>query len=419
MRAESALKTGDTQAAIPDLRTILRATPNAKQALLMLINAYADSGEDQLAIRTYRDYLNVDPENDLIRVEFAQRLMNAKKFDEADKQITQILQRSPKFVPALLTRINQRIIQKNWLEAVEVANRIIQDAGDEMEGRAALGKIYLAQGQAKKAIGELQRVNAAKPGPSEARSMLIQALIQDHQSVQAIGLLTKSTAADPKDADAFDLLGDVYFTLNRPDEALEALKQCIKARPKWDLPYLKLISLDMKMGQQTEAAELARAALKEMPNHPQLLLNLAMIEDARDQFDAAREAYEAVLKQQPRNLIAANNLAALIADAWPKDKVRLEQARRLAEPFRNSNDPVLLDTLGWVQYRLGNIDDAIEILERSAKAKPELAEIRYHLGMAYKAHGDQARARLELELATTSAPMYRGLQDAKLTLDNL
>jgi tetratricopeptide (TPR) repeat protein len=172
----------------------------------------------------------------------------------------------------------------------------------------------------------------------------------------------------------------------------------------------------MKMDRQAKAVEAASAGLKAIPNHVQLLLNLGMIEDSGARFDAASEAYEAVLRQQPRNVIAANNLAALIADAWPTDRARLEQARRLVESFRNSQEPFLLDTLGWVQYRLGNLDDAIEILERSVKARPELAQIRYHLGMAYRARGNLSKARYELELATANTTAYRGLDDAILAL---
>jgi tetratricopeptide (TPR) repeat protein len=296
--------------------------------------------------------------------------MLTQKIDEAEKLVGQILRRSPRFVPALLLQIDQHIIRKYWAGAIEIANLIIREAADEIEGRTALGKIYLAQGRLKEAIIELQRVSEVAPGSSQARSMLIRAFLKNDQADQAIDVLRKNVTIDPGDADAFVLLADVYFKLNRTDDAKEALVQSIKVRPDWDLPYLKLITLNIKTDRQAEAIEAAHAGLKAIPNHVQLLINLGMMEDARGQFNAAREAYEAVLKQQPHNVIVANNLAALIADAWPTDKARLEQARRLAEAFRNTLDPFLLDTLGWVQYRLGNLDDAIGILERSVGARP-------------------------------------------------
>jgi tetratricopeptide (TPR) repeat protein len=416
IRAETALKAKDVQAAIPDLRTILRSDPNSKEALLLLIKAYSDDGEEELAIIAYRNYLDVDPQNDAIRVEFAQRLMQAKKIEEAEKQIHQALLHSPKFVPALLLQIDQHIFHEHWADAIETANWTIHNAGDEIAGRTSLGKIYLARDKPEDAIIELQRVTEMAPGPSEARTMLVRALTDTGKADQAIHILIKDATADATDADAFILLGDVYFRLNRPDEAQEALAQSIRIKPDWDLPYLKLVSLNVKMDRRAKAAEAASAGLKAIPNHVQLLLNLGMIEDSGAQFDAASEAYEAVLRQQPRNVIAANNLAALIADAWPTDKARLEEARRLAESFRNNQDPFLLDTLGWVQYRLGNLDDAIEILERSVKARPELAQIRYHLGMAYRARGNRSKARYELELATANTTAYRGLDDAILAL---
>src|SRR5260221_8647603 len=268
---------------------ILRSNPNSRQALLLLIKAYSDSGEERLAIEAYRNYLDVDRDNDAIRVEFARRLMLTQKIDEAENMVSQILRRSPRFVPALLLQIDQHIIRKYWAGAIEIANLIIREAADEIEGRTALGKIYLAQGRLKEAIIELKRVSEVAPGSSQARSMLIRAFLKNDQADQAIDVLRKNVTTDPGDADAFVLLADVYFQLNRTDDAKEALVRSLKAPPDSDLPYLKLITLHIKTDRQVEAIEAARAGLKAIPNHVRLLINLGMIEDARGERNAARE----------------------------------------------------------------------------------------------------------------------------------
>lgn len=416
IRAGMELGANNILAAIPDLRAVLRTNPHSKQALLLLIKAYADSGERRLKLDAYKNYLETDPENDTIRIEFIAHLLKDGNADEAEKQIAQIRESSPLFVSALMQQVDLFILRKNWIGAIKTANQIIQDIGNETQGRTALGKIHLARGELDAAIDEFKYVYAITPGHSSARTLLVQCLIQAGRTAQAVAMLTEAVAKDPADAEAFVLLGDLYFVLKHPEDALKALRQSIRIKPDWDVPYLKLVSLYFATGRLTEVAETARAGLTVLPNHPQLLLDLGMVEDARGRFGAARDAYQTVLKKQPRNAVAANNLAALLADAWPNDQAQLEEARRLMEPFRNSGDPYLLDTLGWVQYRLGNFSDAVGLLERSAKAGPQLAQVRYHLGMTYEALGNQDKARLELERATAGPATYRGFEEAKLAL---
>jgi predicted Zn-dependent protease len=419
IRSGMALTAKDYRAAITDLRTILRDEPASKQALLLLARAYGESGEQQLTLDTYRSYLGIDPENDEIRTEFARQLMLQSQLDESEKQVEQILKRSQKYIPALMLQVDQRLARRNLSGAEEAASWIVNGAGAEAPGRTALGKVFLAEGKYPEAVGELKRAMAATPTSSEARAMLAQAMVGAGQGTAAVELLNAAIAKDPKDVEALVLLADTQFNLKNPGEAEKALKRGIESRPEWGLPYLKLGNLYVKTSRLAEAADVFRAGLKQVPNQPELMLNLGMLEDSRNDFEAARDVYDALLRQQPRNTIAANNLAALIADAWPTDKDRMEQARRLAEAFRNSNDPILVDTLGWVQYRLGNIDDAVSLLERAVQAMPEHPQLRYHLGMAYRARGDAAKARAELEKAVVVPTAYRGRDEAKNALASL
>lgn len=416
IKAGMDLTAKDYQATIADLRTILRDDPASKPGLLLLARAYGESGEQQLTLDAYRSYLGVDPENDDIRIEFASQLMRQTQLDEAEKQVEAILKRSPKYVPALLLQVDQRLARKNVAGAEEAASWIVNGAGAEIPGRTALGKVLLAEGKYPEAIAALKRALEGNPNPAQARRMLAQAMVGAGQGPAAVDLLNAAITKDPKDAELLILLADTQFNLKQFDAAEKALRQSIEVRPDWELPYLKLGNLYAKTDKLAEAEAVFAAGLKQVPNQPELMLNLGMIEDSRDEFDAARDVYTALLRQQPRNTIAANNLAALIADAWPTDKDRMEQARRLAEAFRNSNDPILVDTLGWVQYRLGNVDDAVSLLERAVKGMPEHPQLRYHLGMAYKARGDAAKARAELQRAIVVPTTYRGRDDAKSAL---
>jgi Flp pilus assembly protein TadD len=150
-----------------------------------------------------------------------------------------------------------------------------------------------------------------------------------------------------------------------------------------------------------------------MPDNHEVALYTAITHDNAGDFDAARSGYEQILGRWPTDTIAANNLAALIADVWPKDRARLDRARDLAERFRETTNPMLLDTLGWVLARQGNFDDATILLRRSVSLAPDNRQIQYHYAVALAAKGLKAEAKQAFAKAIVAGPDYRGLDDAK------
>ena len=141
--------------------------------------------------------------------------------------------------------------------------------------------------------------------------------------------------------------------------------------------------------------------------------SLAIGHELTEDYDAAKLAYENVLAKWPNDVVAANNLAMLIADVWPTDKVQLGRARQLVEKFRNSSNPILLDTLGWVQVRLGNIDDAAIILKKAATMLPDNQQMLYHYAVALSLKGLDDLARETMGRALAGKPDFRGLDDAR------
>jgi Flp pilus assembly protein TadD len=180
--------------------------------------------------------------------------------------------------------------------------------------------------------------------------------------------------------------------------------------------YVLLGTFFEQSGRPERAVEVLQGARSRAPSNIALLRHLGGALDKLNRFEPAREAYEAVLKQNPKDTAIANNLAILIADAWPQDAALLNEAARLSQDFRLTTDPVFLDTQGWVQYRLGNYQDAIALIQSAAERMPDEGQVHYHLGMAYQAQGDQERAQAELRLAVSGSGSYRGREEAQKAL---
>src|SRR5262249_31485013 len=102
-------------------------------------------------------------------------------------------------------------------------------------------------------------------------------------------------------------------------------------------------------------------------------------------------------------LIAANNLASLLAD-HRTDQTSLERAQSLATILRKSPVPQFKDTVGWISYLKGDYSNAVPLLEEAVTALPNRAAVHYHLGVAYIATNRLDKAAEQLNAALNQAP---------------
>ena len=197
--------------------------------------------------------------------------------------------------------------------------------------------------------------------------------------------------ADPASAEAQVLLGSVQFAQNAPQDAARSFRTAIERQPKSMVGYRALAELHQRQGNTDAALEVIYAALKEQPDSFEMHLALASALEAKGDYEAAIAEYEYMLKQNSGSLVVANNLASLLAD-HRTDKASLERAYSLATILRKSQIPLFKDTLGWTYYQRGDYKNAISLLEEAAVALPQMALVRYHLGMSYLADGQAVKA---------------------------
>lgn len=106
---------------------------------------------------------------------------------------------------------------------------------------------------------------------------------------------------------------------------------------------------------------------------------------------------ERLIEVQPTMDVAFNNLAMLYAVDGPNQN--LNRALELADRFKRSEVPIFLDTLGYVNLKAGQLNNAIYFLEAAVERAPVNGEMRYHLGQAYQAADREAAAQAEFALA--------------------
>jgi Flp pilus assembly protein TadD len=85
----------------------------------------------------------------------------------------------------------------------------------------------------------------------------------------------------------------------------------------------------------------------------------------------------------------------------------------LAQRFADSDEAYYVDTLGWLQFRLGEVAEAISLLRRAVAMAPEDPQLRYHLAAALHAAEEAERALAELDRAVVAEASYPGLDEAR------
>jgi tetratricopeptide (TPR) repeat protein len=138
--------------------------------------------------------------------------------------------------------------------------------------------------------------------------------------------------------------------------------------------------------QNVEAFDVLSRALAELPDNVDLLYARALVAEKLNRIEVAEKDLRRILKKDPKNPNALNALGYTLADRtsrYTEALALIEQALAL-----KPDDPFILDSLGWVHYRLGNHAEAVRHL-RAAFDKRADAEIAAHLGEVLWVTGDR------------------------------
>jgi tetratricopeptide (TPR) repeat protein len=139
-----------------------------------------------------------------------------------------------------------------------------------------------------------------------------------------------------------------------------------------------------------EAFDVLAQGLARSPDDSGLLYDAAMAAEKLDRIDAMERHLRRLIELKPKEAHAYNALGYSLADR----NLRLAEARALIEKALaiSPDDGYIIDSMGWVLFRQGDLPKAREYLERAYKLKPE-GEVAAHLGEVMWVQGDRDGAR--------------------------
>lgn len=383
------LARGETDRAISTLEKAAKSYPRSPLVHHQLGLAYRAKPDLSRAAASLNEAVSLAPDFPQAVLALAELNLHQRNFTAAIASLRQLIQKS-NLAEARLLLGNAYRLQGDAESAVATYRGLVTSWPDHAPLRLNLGLALVQLGRAAEARPELVKAAELTPDDLTPLSALIALELRERRLESARSLLDRRLAAQPSHP-GLHVLRAKALAAGGDDPATEAsLRQALDADPNHLEAYLELAQLYVRRNEATKAMADLRTARTRNPQDARPAMLLAILHEQAGEFTAARDHYEAVLALEPRNGIALNNLACLYADRLGQ----LDRALQLAERARDSNvhQGETADTLGWILLRKRAFGRAISLLEDAAARLPENREVRAHLGLAYYAIGDEARA---------------------------
>jgi tetratricopeptide (TPR) repeat protein len=318
--------------------------------------------------------------------------------------------------------------RRAWGQMSLVARKLISIAPDDAFAFGALARSLLAAeaaGEAEKVLRAYAKRFPALLGPVVGLS---NALREQDRPADALAELDAAAARFGQDPRFLAERAIVLQLLGRTDEALASVEQAVAAGARDASLQRALAYLFFVSGRTQEAAAAVEEALRLSPDDPTPLQMLGDHLSMQHDFAGARQAYQRYLKRRPDDaaihsrlaealvrlgerataidayrrtieldesaVAARNNLALLLQQEGRLDEALVEAQAAYA---RAENEPIVMDTLGWLFLAKGLPERAVALLSKAQRLAPESLETRYHLAVAYREAGQLAEARKLLD----------------------
>ena len=419
LRAGQELTRKQPEAAITDLRRLLRDQPNSLPVLLALTSAYVADGDPQLAEDAARRAVQVDPSSATARVELARALIRTGKFEQGRTVLYELDKDRPD-EPAVIDLIYRASVALNDVNAARTeATQLLKIRPNSGMGQLSLGILAESAGHVEEALSDYREAFQLQPHAAEPLKAMVLLLTRGRRFKEAVALLDQVIGDDPRAALAPTLKGQVLLAQGgRLDEAEAAFRLASERSPKWWDPRRGLALVELHRRDSDRAAGVLKSAVMNADLSEGDRLELADLLTTAGRPEEAIAQYETVLKAKPKSELASAALAMLLV-SYRTDEPSLSRADTLVRPLSQSTDWRLLDAFGWVHLKNKDVSAALPALERASAARPDAAQVRFHLGMAQLRAGQSDQAEKNLAEAVSPGNPFLGRDEAKAVLAQL
>lgn len=344
-------------------REALRLAPNERESTLLLVAALVRRGELTAADQAMAPLLDGQKESNTLRLGYAKLLIDANQRSAAKEQLKLVLKLDNSNADAHLAMGLLALDARTPDEAEPHFTSLLDNADRKSDAAYYLGRIAEMRKQLSSALSWYEKVTSGS---------------------QVL--------------DGYVRRARVLAQLRRMPEARELLSTLREQYPPLSA---RLIATEAELLVQDaafiEALNLYDSALRIEPDEPELIYGRSLLHERMSRFDLAESDLRKLITLNGSDARALNALGYMLTLHTNRYEEALKLITKASE--LNPNDPATLDSLGWVQFKLGKPKEALPLLMKAHAIFPD-PEVAAHLGEVLWVLGEKDKARSLLEAAS-------------------
>lgn len=380
--AQAAFLKGDTQRALREARAARAIKPASEEAVLTHALLISDT---RAAMKELQDYLAVYPKAYQVRMELARKMLDQHEYSKSRGEFELLLKSEPKNLSTLYVLGVVAMYEKDGAAAEKYFTDWLAAVAETPGNERDPGQVY----------SWLSQIAEERGDTEAALAWLIRMAGNDSRQNSQFNLQLRRAALMAKGGklpEARALLKSLHA-----DGTAEKV-QVIMAEA----------TILRNANQSLQAFQVLEAGLKRFPNNHDLLYDYALAAEKLDRWQIMESALRQLMVLVPDEHNAYNALGYSLAERnirLPEALVLIEKALKLAP-----NDPYIMDSLGWCQFRMGNLKESEQTLRRAydLRADPEIA---VHLGEVLWRKGQKDEAQKFWREAQSKDPKSDALKN--------
>ena len=399
---------GKSDAARAGLTELLNINPKDGDPMIEFARLEEQVGRPGEAIKWLETAMTIPNRRTAAGVYLSGLLLRQRDFERAVSVAKDASSRAPSDLTALFALSRAELAKGDKTSARQTLAAMVPLAGSNPSYNVDIAKLQISSGDRTSAYRSLDKALQEAPDYLPALVLLTEMEIADGNQAKAEPRARRLVERFPTRGVGSRLMGDIATARGQANAAIASYRASL-AKEKSAVAAIRLYDALVLAGGRAKALAFLEQWNRDTPNDPMILRAMADGRAGTGNLAAARSDYERLLQRNPNDVEVLNNLAQVAMRQ--EDSAALGYAERAYQ--LGSNRAAVLDTLGWVLVRQGQLDRGTYFLREARLRESANPEIRYHLAVALAKAGRDAEARSELKVGLKEGAAYEGIDDAR------
>jgi len=399
MLAETMMETGETAKAQNLLEAYTASHPNDTAALVELALTHLRTGNHDKALALFARIPEGD-RNPSVRYYYAQALRATNQYDKAAAMLRKALAEAPDFLEAMLElalveeqrgryaaarKLYEKLLaydegnQDLLIRLVALslkegnpqrASELAMSVPDSLGFALTASSLFAQEGRYDLASALLDQMAKIPDAPDELTLYRAAIAVESEKNTtKALSLLEDIATDSPAHQKSLKFRIQILYNEKKREEALELCREGRRLYPGDQEIRFAEMEILSHFGRHDEALRAAEDALKEWPHDAELAFQYAFMTDLAGDKAKALLLMEDILTQHPDHAHTLNYIGYTLADENRDLERALQLLTRAVELSPNTD--FILDSLAWVQYRLGLYDEAWKNIRHALSLNPD------------------------------------------------